>query len=211
MFSLETVTFLRALADNNEKPWFEANKPRYITHVRDAARSFCDTLAPRLAAQHNTEVTSKLFRIHRDLRFSKDKTPYNTHVHLSFADAATGASWMVGLQTDSLVVGYGVFAFDKPGLAHWRDVVATDAGDRLSTLLGKAQTQGLRQSEPDLKRVPSPFPADHQNATLLRHKGIALWKDGLPQEAIFGAGGPERINAELDSLTPLRSWMVEAL
>ena len=211
MFSKETTVFLQDLKADNTRAWFTQNKARYTSHVKDAAKAFCDDLTPRLAVQYNTDVTAKIFRIHRDLRFSKDKTPYNTHVHISLSDAATGAAWMFGLQPDELVIGYGLFAFDKQRLARWRDVVAGPAGDTLSDLIQEAQNAGLRLSEPDLKRVPSPHPADHQNAILLRQKGIAVWQDGLALVQAMGATAGAEISHALRVFDPIRNWMVEHL
>ncbi|MCK8464242.1 TIGR02453 family protein [Aliiroseovarius sp. S1339] len=211
MFTRETVSFLKDLQASNSKDWFAANKARYVTHVKDAATQFCDDLAPRLAARYDTKATSKVFRIHRDLRFSRDKTPYNAHVHISFTDTATGAAWMFGLQPDTLTIGYGVFAFDKSKLTQWRDRVAGPDGDKLSILLNPANNGGLRLSEPELKRVPSPHPTDHANADLLRRKGLALWHDGLPLDRAFGVDAPAAIGDAMQVFDPVRNWMVRVL
>ncbi|MDE9451250.1 DUF2461 domain-containing protein [Aliiroseovarius sp. Z3] len=211
MFTKETTAFLRDLKANNTRDWFAQNKARYSSQVKDAAKTFCDDLAPRLAAQYGTEVTTKMFRIHRDLRFSKDKTPYNAHVHISFSDAATGAAWMFGLQPDDLVIGYGLFAFDKPRLTQWREVVAGPAGDQLSDLFGNAQKAGLRLSEPELKRVPAPYPADHPNSMLLRRKGIAVWQDALSLDQAMGETAGANMANAFHAFDPIRNWMVDRM
>ncbi|SEW29766.1 TIGR02453 family protein [Aliiroseovarius sediminilitoris] len=211
MFTKETLAFLGDLKANNTRDWFTENKARYTLHVKDAAKVFCDDLASRLAARYGTDVTAKMFRIHRDLRFSKDKTPFNAHVHIGFGDAATGAAWMFGLHPDELKIGYGLFAFDKQRLALWRDVVAGSAGDKLTDLLEDARQNGLRIPEPELKRVPSPYPADHPNATLLRHKGLAVWQDAFHLDHALGHDAGTRIADALRAFDPLRNWMVEHL
>ena len=209
MFDQDTVTFLTELKVNNTKEWFAQNKPRYDLNVKKAAAWFCDDIAPRLAARYDTKITSKVFRIHRDLRFSKDKTPYSAHVHISFADAATGAAWMFGLQPDELVVGFGLFAFNKDKLDTWRECVSGTEGDKLQKILSQSEQRGLRVSEPELKRVPKPYSSDHENAVLLRRKGLAIWRDGLDQDTAFGAMGPEKITDALAVFDPLRQWMLQ--
>lgn len=210
-FSDETLSFLRDLSQNNRREWFEANKQRYTDHVKDAGQRFADALNQLLAAKYDTEVTTRIFRMHRDLRFSKDKTPYNTHIHISFSDAQTGASWMVGLQTDHLVVGFGQFAFDHDMLEHWRETVAGPQGEILTELNAKAIKGGLRLSEPELKRIPLAWDADHPQGALLRRKGIVWWNDHVPQHEIFGQNAPKAIAGELVAMDPLHDWMKLAL
>jgi uncharacterized protein (TIGR02453 family) len=96
-FTPELFRFLRALARNNSREWFLENKPRYEAQVREAAlRLITDMIeplakiTPQLVADPK-KVGGSLFRIHRDTRFSGDKTPYKTHVGISFHHAATKA------------------------------------------------------------------------------------------------------------------------
>ncbi|MCK8483110.1 TIGR02453 family protein [Aliiroseovarius sp. S2029] len=211
MFTTETLDFLQDLKANNTRDWFANNKALYETHIKTAAKTFSDDLAQRLAARYRTDVSAKIFRIHRDLRFSKDKTPYNTHVHIGFGDAATGAAWMFGLQPDDLVIGYGMFTFDKPHLTRWREAVQGRPGDQLINLMETARQSGLRLSEPELKRVPSPYPADHRNATLLRRKSIAIWRDDLPLEHALGGDAGADLAHAMRVFDPVRDWMIDHL
>lgn len=206
-FSEETLLFLHDLAKNNRKDWFDANRQRYYLHVRDAAKAFSEALSQLLATQYKTRVTHKVFRIYRDLRFSNDKTPYNSHVHMSFTDHATGAAWMVGLQSDHLVTGFGTFSFKSSSLESWRKVVAGPQGEVLISLLHQAVESGLRVNEPELKRVPRDWSADHPHAELLRRKGIVIWDDHVPLSDILGPKGPDRIVEALHRMAPLRDWM----
>lgn len=195
------------MATHNEKPWFEANKPRYVAHVKEAAAEFSDALCPLLAARYGTKVTGKLFRIHRDLRFSKDKTPYSTHIHMSFADGATGAAWMMRLEARRLVLGYGLFAFDKTRLEKWREAVTGPAGHVLRDELTGAILTGSPLNKPALKNVPPPYPPDHPNGELLRHKGIALWSSALPQDSAYGETAANDLATAFNRFDPLRDWL----
>ena len=210
-FSDETLSFLRDLSDNNNRDWFADSKPRYEAHIKEAAAQFADALTQKLGATYATGVASRIFRMHRDLRFSKDKTPYNTHIHIGFADSQTGASWMVGLQTDHLVVGFGIFAFEREALVHWRGTVAGPQGEILQELNTQAISDGMRISEPELKRIPMAWNADHPQGDLLRRKGVVWWNDHVPQNVIMGPDGPDMIADELRVMEPLRNWMKLAL
>lgn len=211
MYSQQTIEFLQDLKSNNSREWFAENKTRYETNVKEASARFCDDIAPILAAEFKTDVTSKVFRIHRNLRFSKDKTPYNAHIHISFRDNKTGAAWMFGLDPDRLTLGFGEFQFSKARLVTWRGCVAGKQGQVLSSVLTKAKAAGARVSDPHLKRVPSPFQQDHENADLLRRKGVALWRDGLEQDIALGPDAITEIIREFRLFAPMRDWFLKNL
>src|SRR5918992_6326144 len=85
-FTPDLFAFLRELAANNDREWFAANKTRYVADVQEPALAFIEDVGVRLpevsghfVADART-VGGSLFRIYRDTRFSKDKTPYKTHV-----------------------------------------------------------------------------------------------------------------------------------
>jgi uncharacterized protein (TIGR02453 family) len=88
-----TFAFLAELGRNNDRRWFEANKERYLRDVRDPLLAFIAAFAPRLARINRhliadpRPVGGSLFRIHRDIRFSRDKSPYKTHAGMSFRHA----------------------------------------------------------------------------------------------------------------------------
>lgn len=206
MLGPETQEFLRDLAANNSREWFGAQKSRYETVLKDPAKRFSSEIADRLSARYHVPVAAKIYRIHRDLRFAKDKTPYNTHLHVGFADPATGAAWMVGLDVKGLALGYGSFGFDKPGLERWREAVSGPAGADLGNRLDALCRAGGRVDAPELKRVPSPWPQDHPQAGLLRRKGLAAWID-LPTEDAYGPDAPARLVDRLAAFDPLRDWL----
>src|SRR4051812_28717906 len=89
-FSPELFAFLRELATNNDREWFTAHKARYVAEVQEPALAFIEDVGMRLGevsrhlvAEPRT-VGGSMFRIHRDVRFSKDKSPYKTHVGIQF-------------------------------------------------------------------------------------------------------------------------------
>src|SRR5262245_19253422 len=80
----ETQAFLRDLAANNDRNWFQANKARYERAYKAPAEAFTAEIRPRIEALAGQPTGAKIFRIHRDVRFAKDKSPYNTHLHIGF-------------------------------------------------------------------------------------------------------------------------------
>jgi len=211
MFSVETNRFLTDLAANNSRDWFTANRARYDAHVAGPAKTFCTGFEAAMTRHIGTRVTGKIWRINRDLRFSADKTPYNAHVHIGFAEAGSPMIWMVGLEPDRLVIGYGAFALDGATLDRFRAAVDSPAGAALDRILSELRAGGLRVDPPALKRVPAPYAADHPRAALLRHKSLAVWNDGLPLPEAYGDGAPARLVAAMQVFDPLHAWVCAAL
>lgn len=211
MFSTDTNRFLSDLAETNTRDWFQANRDRYKARVADPAKVFAATFRDLMSARTRTPVDSKIFRIHRDVRFSRDKTPYNTHVHIGFSEPDAPLGWLFGLQADSLVIGYGCFAFPKALLDPWRAAVAAGAGADLARSLDALRDAGHRIDPPELKRVPAPYQAEHPRHDLLRRKSLAIWNDHLPLDHAYGDGAPARIVAEMEVYDPVRDWLARHL
>lgn len=210
LFSNDTVDFLKALKANNDRDWFNANKARYERAVKQPAELFCNEMTGRLRRLTGTAHTAKVYRIHRDVRFSKDKTPYNAHLHVSFVPEIEQPSptWMFGLDPQRLAIGVGRLAFDKSGLDAFRNAVNGEAGTRLSKLLDRLREDGARVSEAELKRVPAPFAGDHPRADLLRRKGLSAWIDIEPPYIVSRPDFADRCEADFKRLKPLYSWLV---
>ena len=174
-FSTDSTAFLQDLAKNNDREWFAANKARYEQYLKKPAAAFAQEMAGKLEALTGTPHKPKVFRIYRDVRFSKDKTPYNTHLRISFApegEAKTPPGWFFGIEQDHVVVGTGVFGYEKAELERFRDRIAGSDGAALEKILGKLKATGVRIGEPYLKRIPAGYDADHPRSDLLRHKGL---------------------------------------
>ncbi|MEM9551467.1 MAG: TIGR02453 family protein, partial [Pseudomonadota bacterium] len=169
--------FLSDLAANNTRDWFAAHKSQYESALKTPAAHLLDQIAADFARDHRETVKPKLFRPHRDVRFSKDKTPYHTHLHLLWQVVRDGAApgYFFGIAPDYVRIGGGMMGFDKPALTAFRTAVDGTAGDALKSILATASQSGLEAGDPELKRVPAPFDADHPRADLLRRKGLTVW------------------------------------
>ncbi len=171
--------FFVGLAANNSKDWWQANKATYDTNLKAPALALIDVVTTRLADLTGHAATGKLFRPHRNVRFSKDKSPYTTHLHLMWSLAAGGRQDPVvffGIAPDYVTLGVGVMEFDKPVLDDWRRMVDLDR-DRIGRIIEDVKKAGFNLWEPALKRVPTPYPAEHPLADLLRSKGLILKKE----------------------------------
>lgn len=204
----DALGFFDDLAENNSRDWFNEHKPQYETRVKRPAKALLAEVGARLEATTGTAHTPKLFRIHRDLRFSKDKTPYNTHLHLQWSDKATGLCHLFGVSRDYVCAGVGAMGFEKKALERWRDAVAGEEGAGFARLVERMKDAGHRLDPPALKRVPAPHPQDHPRGELLKRKGILLWHDLSDSEQ---AHPVEALDAAFARLAPFRTALAEIL
>lgn len=214
-FSREAVQFLVDLKANNNREWFAEHKQVYETEIKKPAGVFCAEMRDELQRMSGMEHSSKIFRIHRDVRFSKDKTPYKAHLHILFAPLEDSAGlpvspprWFFGLMPDHVTFGAGVFSFEKSALETYRARIAGADGEALAKLLAGLKKSGMRLPEAQLKRVPAGFDKDHPRGALLRRKGLAVWKDLDGVDAVSGPGTTSTCVGELKRLKPVFDWLM---
>ncbi|CUH67643.1 hypothetical protein TG4357_03123 [Thalassovita gelatinovora] len=183
--------FLGELKANNSRDWFTAHKDRYDRDLKAPSLALLDVVAADLQRQTGKPVETKLFRPQRDIRFSKDKTPYKTHLHMMWTvgDGLGKTAFFFGIEPDRTLLGGGAMGFDKDRLAAFRKRAEGPKGADLMRLMTEMQAHGIRFSDPELKRVPQPYPADHPRGDLLRRKSFTFWKalsddSGNPAKAL---------------------------
>jgi len=211
----ETQAFLADLKANNERGWFQANKARYERVMKQPGEAFAAELRPRIEALAGRPMGAKIFRVHRDVRFSKDKSPYNTHLHLGFqapkvpGEPRRRGGFYFGLEADRLTLGVGAFDFGPADLEKYRRALAGDSdGEELVEILSKMEA---KPGEPDLKRVPAPYPADHPRGELLRRKGLNVWQDLLDPDLIASPDLADAVMAVFEQQDPVNLWLTEVL
>jgi uncharacterized protein (TIGR02453 family) len=203
-FKPEAIDFLAELAANNDRAWFQPRKAEYERLLKTPLEELCVALEAEFRARDlplHADAVKSPFRIYRDTRFSKDKSPYKTHVAASFAwagdnDASGGRSHADNvhasggyfhLQPGEIYVGGGIWHPETAWLAAFRRRIADDAGpfrsivddDAFRTAFGPVSDDGE-----SLKRVPAGFPADHPEADLLRLKNVTFGRRLADKEAL---------------------------
>ncbi|MDU8912015.1 TIGR02453 family protein [Aestuariicoccus sp. MJ-SS9] len=200
-FVAKVRVFLSDLTHNNDRDWFRENKSLYDADLKRPAERILADIAPALEARSGAPVRTKLFRPHRDIRFSEDKTPFHTHLHMLWS-LQDGRGWYFGLSTEYATAGAGIMAFDAEQLGAYRDALDGPEGENLDACL---RTIGGRMDPPTLKRVPQPYPADHPRGELLRRKGLVMWRDGI--EAQLSPDPVTGLMAAFDDLQPVQDWL----
>ncbi len=201
----EARSFLGELQDHNDRDWFTSNKARYDGQLKAPAQHLLDQIGADMA-RRNRPARVKLFRPHRDVRFSKDKTPYHLHLHMLWDLGTTG--FFFGIAPGYVRIGGGVMGFAKDRLTAWRKAIDGEPGDQIAAELDILRLRGLTADAPELKRVPAPYPASHPHGDLLRRKSLTLWQD-LPQGAWDHP--QDAIHSTFATLEPLLTQLEEIL
>jgi len=179
-FTPELFSFLADLRANNNREWFAANKNRYEEHLLEPALAFIDDFAPKLEkiSPHLRADArpsgGSLFRIYRDTRFSKDKSPYKTNVGIHFrherAKDAHAPGYYLHLGPGEVFAGGGLWHPGTEAATRIREAIVADPdGWRRASRTG-AFAKRLQLGGDSLKRVPSWADADHPFADDLRRK-----------------------------------------
>jgi uncharacterized protein (TIGR02453 family) len=193
---VEALEFFEGLAADNSKSYWLAHKDVYEMCVLAPMRELAAELEPGPGG-------SKIFRPYRDMRFSKDKSPYKTEI------AAVIGDGYVRLSADGLGAGRGLHEMAPDQLDRYRSAVAADAtGDELEKIADALRGQGASvQGHQALKRVPPGYSADHPRADLLRQKGLYAWKH-WPVEPWLGTPlARAEVAGFLAAVEPLSEWL----
>lgn len=188
-FPPEAPQFFRGLARNNRREWFQPRKSIFEEKVKQPMREMVDALNAELrkfAPAYVTDPEKAIYRIYRDTRFSKDKTPYKDHVAASFyrrnAAGHGDAGLYVAMSHKETAIGGGVYMPDPAALLAIRGHIAAHHEQFRKILKARAVKElfGTLHGE-QLTRVPKGFAADHPAADLLRYKRFILYVE-LPPE-----------------------------
>jgi len=214
------LEFLAGLAAHNEREWFEAHRAAWDNELLPAMISLCAQLQARVAdvlpgLTFVPRVGGSLFRLNRDIRFSRDKKPYDTHAAAVLWEgaekqSAPGVSLQIG--PEQVVFGGGLPVFEEAQLDRFRKRVMQEAaGEMLSEALASAKKRGLLPEGEKLAKPPRGVPVDHPRAELSKHKGLALAQT-LPGGAwVQTAELLDKAEAAARAYAPLHVWLRDQL
>jgi uncharacterized protein (TIGR02453 family) len=225
-FSAEALRFLRRLRRNNRRDWFERNRAVYETAVREPMRALVeemDVRLARLAPEITGDPRRSVFRIHRDVRFSRDKSPYKTNAACQFyhMDAGrgagrdaegAGAGLYFQLADGECFVAGGLWMPARPALNRVREALDADpeALDRLIRAPAfRRRFRGLDEEEV-LTRMPRGYAESHPAAGWLRHQSFTATRE-LEEREVLSPRLPDILTRDFAALVPLVRWLNQAI
>ena len=197
-FPEEALLFYEGLRADNTKAYWTDHKAVYDRAVKAPMEALLAQLEPEFGK-------AKLFRPYRDVRFSKDKTPYKEHAGAVVMNQRSGGLY-VQLSAEGLYVGGGYWHTSTDQGQRLRAAVADDrSGGQLEAVLGRLG--GWEVIGERYKRLPKPYTAEHPRAALLHHKSLAAGLAFEPAEWLHGPQCGEHVAQAWRDVLPLRDWL----
>jgi uncharacterized protein (TIGR02453 family) len=195
-FPQSAFLFFEQLAANNNRDWFRANQEWYERDCREPMRLLVSELDPDPAK-------SKILRIHRDVRFSRDKSPYRTYI----AAGVRGA--YIRLSAEGTYVGVGIYKPEPAALERLRGSIDNDvSGKALQRIVASLGRKGYDvETHARLATAPRGYSQDHQRIELLRMKDIFAGKSFGPEPWLSSRRALSRITRVIDDVRPLADWL----
>lgn len=218
-FTRDAIQFMTDLAQNNDRAWFQPRKDEFERLIREPMQDLCAALADRFDARGIpllADPRSSPFRIYRDVRFSRDKSPYKTHVAASFPwverdagssgadERAHGSGGYFNFQPGEMYVGGGMWMPERSRLEAFRNAVR-DEPDRVREALedpGFVAAFGGAETHESLKRVPPGYPAEHPSADLFRWKDVIFGRR-LSDDEVCSPDLPDRLAEAYAAAAPV--------
>lgn len=219
------LRFFRGLKRRNTKPWFEANRAVYDLEIKRPLQTLVEELDIALAGfapEILGDPRRSVFRLHRDVRFSKDKSPYKTHAACWFyhADAGRGvggeveggAGFYFQLAPGDSLLGAGIWMPPRPSLNRLRAAIVEDQERFEAILRGPAfrRRYGGLDEEAMLRRLPRGFPEGHPAARWLRYQSFTVGRT-LSDRAVLSPRLGAVLARDFAALTPFVRWLNAAL
>lgn len=222
-FSQETVAFYRQLVMYNERFWFETHKTEFKQHVMTPAQAFVEamgerlsSIVPRLIYDNRATGSGSIYRIHRDTRFSPDKTPYKTFLGILFWEGSRhkneSSGFYLQVNPDNIYLAVGVYIFPPALVKTYRDaVVQPERGLRLTTVVRDIAAAGYQVGGAHYKRVPAGYDAAHPNVELLKHNGLYAGIEMPIPAAFYSEAFIEFCFAHFQAMLSLHQWLIRTI
>lgn len=218
-FSPELFAFLRELRENNDREWFKTNKLRYEAAVQEPALDFIADFAPRLRAisphfvADPRPVGGSLFRIYRDTRFGKDKTPYKTHTGIQFRHEhgkdVHAPGFYLHLEPRSVFVGAGIWRPDSVTLGKIRAAIVSNPEDWSRAAKESTFGELLRLEGESLRRSPAGYDSEHPLIEDLKRKDfIAIAK--VSEKTVTSTGFAGKLAGIFQASASLMRFLCDA-
>lgn len=200
------VDFYDGLAADNSKAYWTDNRHVYESDVREPMQALLDDLADEFA----DFGPGKIFRPYRDVRFSRDKTPYKNHCGAVIESGRGAGAFYVQLSSAGLLVAGGSFHTSGDQLRRFRESVADDVrGEALVGIVARLRRQDFDIRGERLRTAPRGYPADHPRIDLLRHKSLWGAVSYEPAELLHTAEVVDVVRSRWRQLRRLNEWAAD--
>lgn len=219
MFSQDTLTFLSDLEQNNNRDWFHANKKTYEKFVKNPLKEFTQALIDEALGEkaflNNIQPKDCIFRINRDIRFSKDKSPYKTNLGVVISEGgkkdATTPGMYVEISHKHLRLYSGCYSLSKDALHNVRNAIYQDTDHFLSLVNDKTFVKHFGELRGERnKRIPKPFSELQEELPYILNKSFYYFKEYSADIALKDTLIKQLIT-DFEVAKPMNTFLFEAL
>jgi uncharacterized protein (TIGR02453 family) len=218
-FPQGAVAFLTKLSKNNNRDWFLANRNLYDKNLLEPAIQFVVEMGAKLQnispnIQAIPKIDKSIFRIHRDVRFSKNKEPYKTNMGLYFWEGPgkkmEGSGFYFHLEPKRFGIGGGMYQFTKEQLKKYRDNVSDPViAAELNSIINKILKRGeYKINGKNYKKIPRGYDPNSKYAYYLLYDSIYVWYDGKDIKILNENNVINFIYKIFKDMSPLHMWLV---
>ncbi len=211
-FGDAVVDFFEGLEADNSKVYWQRNLALYTEHVRQPMEALVAELEPAFAGAASggdARAAGKVFRPRRDVRFTRDKSPYKTHCGAVIEAGRGAGAFYVEVSADGLLVAGGCFHTGPDQLARYRAAVDDDLrGEQLRRVLAGLPAEWTVAGE-TLRTRPRGQPAGHPRIDLLRHRTLYASRRWEPDETLHERSCLERVGAAWGQVRDLAAWCAD--
>jgi uncharacterized protein (TIGR02453 family) len=219
-FSDKTFKFLHGLGKNNNKAWFEAHRSDYETYLREPSKVLVTIMAQHFASEKIPLIADQkrsLFRINRDIRFSKDKSPYKTHIGIVFPTPDLGEDEWAGMYFSfepngasdiTTYVGGGIYSPSPAFLKSVRNRIATNFKqfEKLNSAKSFLSEYPKGIGGESLVRMPKGYDEDHPAAKFLKQKEF-LYSSSLIKKDLLSPKLPDILLKKFEAALPMLQFL----
>jgi len=215
-FADREARFFKALAKHQDREWFAAHRDEYEQGWLAPMKALLAEVRAKIAARyaHEEIAAPKVFRIHRDVRFARDKAPYKTHIggYVPLGGTGQGPSAAAALYfhigADELFAAAGQYMMDGDQLRRFRAALLDERGAALAADLRKLVRAGYEiGAHETLQRVPRGFDPEHPRADLLRRKGLIVAFPAVPRAQLVSRTLVAWLVTRAKRVVPIVEWL----
>jgi len=218
-FTKDTVRFFARLEKNNNREWFENHRDEFEQHVIEPAKVFIMVMGDALRElapdiQAIPSVDKSIFRLHRDVRFSKNKAPYKTNLGIFLwegpAKKMECSGFYLGIEPKLFFVGLGMYMFTPEQIKTFREAVYNkNIADELTNILKQLKKKGYKINEPHFKQVPRGFDKNYKYSDLLKYNGLYAFYENSNYDEIFNSDQVKFLTKKFKDMLPIHKWLLK--
>ncbi|MCP4581415.1 MAG: DUF2461 domain-containing protein [candidate division Zixibacteria bacterium] len=218
-FPKESISFLKALKKNNDKIWFEKHKSEYEDYVQNPARDYVTAMGPYLkklspGIHADPRVNKSLFKVYRDIRFSKDKRPFKTNLGIWFWQGEGKrfdySGFYFHLDPPTFMLAAGIHVFDSSRLKTYREsVVHQTHGPALVKAIRQIEKSGFKTGGHHYKKTPRGYDSDHKRAEYLLFNGLNAYQESKVPKEFFSEDLIDYSFRIFKGMSPIHKWLVK--